>query len=108
MLGRRILLGVLVVLNIILLIRLAVSDQGLFGYLDLDERVDSLQKKIEKTDDRSLELSREIRRLKTDRSYQEKVIRSRMNYVKDNEILYIFPDERENNSPGVSSDAKQD
>lgn len=108
MLGRRILLGVLVVLNIILLIRLAVSDQGLFGYLDLDERVDSLQKKIEKTDDRSLELSREIRRLKTDRSYQEKVIRSRMNYVKDNEILYIFPDEGENNSPGVSSDAKQD
>lgn len=106
MLGRRILLGVLVIVNIILIIRLAVSDQGLFGYLDLNKRVESLQKKIEETDSRSLELSREIRRLKTDRSYQEKVIRSRMNYVKDNEILYIFPDEGENNFQGGNSDAK--
>lgn len=106
MLGRRILLGILVAVNIILLFRLAVSDQGLFGYLDLDKRVDTLQSRIEETDSRSLELSREIRRLKTDRSYQEKVIRSRMNYVKNNEILYIFPDKGENNSPGVNSDAK--
>ncbi|WP_027178665.1 FtsB family cell division protein [Maridesulfovibrio bastinii] len=106
MLGRRILLGILIVVNLILIIRLAVSDQGIFGYNDLDDRVDTLQEKIEKTDARSLELSREIRRLKTDRSYQEKVIRSRMNYVKDNEILYIFPDSVENNSPGVNSDAK--
>ncbi|WP_320175721.1 septum formation initiator family protein [Maridesulfovibrio sp.] len=108
MLRRRVLLGLLVVINLVLLIRLGMSEQGFFGYVELDDKVQELERKIEAADNRTLELSREIRRLKTDRAYQEKVIRSRMNYVKDNEVLYIFPKSGELKTQGAGADAKQD
>ncbi|WP_319759617.1 septum formation initiator family protein [Maridesulfovibrio sp.] len=108
MLRRRALLGLLVVINLVLLIRLGLSEQGFLGYLELDDKVQELEHKIEAADNRTLELSREIRRLKSDRAYQEKIIRSRMNYVKGNEVLYIFPDSGKEKTQGAGTDAKQD
>ncbi|CCO24389.1 FtsB family cell division protein [Maridesulfovibrio hydrothermalis] len=107
MLLRRFLLGLLVLINLVLLMRLGLSEQGVFGYLDLDEKVQALDHKIKVADNRTIELSREIRRLKSDRAYQEKIIRSRMNYVKENELLYIFPDTGKVKNPGAGADAKQ-
>ncbi|WP_031485218.1 FtsB family cell division protein [Maridesulfovibrio frigidus] len=107
MLRRRFLLGLLVLINLVLILRLGFSEQGVFGYLDLDKKVLELEQKIEKADSRTLELSREIRRLKSDRTYQEKIIRSRMNYVKENELLYIFPDKVKLQKQGATADAKQ-
>ncbi|WP_320169876.1 septum formation initiator family protein [Maridesulfovibrio sp.] len=108
MLRSRVLLGLLVVINLVLVIRLGLSEQGVFGFLELDKKVTELEKKIEAADNRTVELSLEIRRLKTDRAYQEKIIRSRMNYVKQNEILYIFPQTGKVTDQGAESDAKQD
>ncbi|WP_027722749.1 FtsB family cell division protein [Maridesulfovibrio zosterae] len=108
MLRRRFLLGVLVIINIVLLIRLGLSEQGVFGYLDLDQKVQELESRIEAADNRTIELSREIRRLKSDQAYQEKVIRGRMNYVKENELLYIFPEKGKVTNQGAGADAKQD
>ncbi len=107
MLRRRFLLGLLVLINLVLLIRLGFSEQGVFGYLELDEKVQELEHKIEVADNRTIELSLEIRRLKSDRAYQEKVIRSRMNYVKENELLYIFPEKGKIKTQGAGADAKQ-
>ena len=39
MLRRRALLGLLVVINLVLLIRLGLSEQGFLGYLELDDKV---------------------------------------------------------------------
>ena len=39
-------------------------------------------------------LSREIRLLKADPAYVEKIIRQRLNYVRKNEILYLFDNEQ--------------
>ena len=39
---------------------------------------------------RNLSLSREIRLLQTDQKYVEKMIRQRLHYLRDNEILYLF------------------
>ena len=108
MLRRRFLLGLFVVINVVLLMRLLFSEQGFFGYRELDAKVQELQHKIESADKRTLELSREIRRLKSDRAYQEKVIRSRMNYVKNDELLYIFPQSGKLKNQGASTNAKQD
>ena len=91
--GRIVLLALLLVINLFLLGRLIWSDQGIFAYLELKHRYDVLQQKIEDVDSRSLDLSQEIRRLKSDKGYQEKVVRERMNFVKKDELLYIFPDE---------------
>ena len=88
--ARRILLGVLVVVNVVLLFRLIWSEHGVIAYMNMRKRSAMLEDQLREVDGRSLDLSKEIRRLKNDRSYQEKVIREHMNYVKENEVLYIF------------------
>ena len=88
--ARRILLGILIFVNVILLFRLVWTEHGIFAYMNMRKRSEKLQSQLQEVDARSLELSKEIRRLKNDRSYQETVIRERLNYVKENEVLYIF------------------
>lgn len=90
--GRIILIALLLFINLFLVFRLIWSDQGVFAYLELKGRYELLQSKIDAVDEESLDLSQEIRRLKSDPAYQEKIIRERMNFVKKDEILYIFPD----------------
>jgi cell division protein FtsB len=92
--GRILLVALLLFINLFLLFRLVWSDQGVFTYLELKNRYEALEEKIKSVDAESLDLSQEIRRLKSDKAYQEKVVRERMNFVKKDEILYIFPDEK--------------
>lgn len=96
--GRLALVALLLVINLFLLFRLIWSDQGVFAYLELKGRYDALQEKIDSVDGQSLDLSQEIRKLRSDTGYQEKVVRERMNFVKKDELLYIFPDD--NAKPG--------
>ena len=91
--GRILFVALLVAVNLFLLFRMVWSDQGVFAYLELKNRYEALQSRIDSVDSRSLDLSQEIRRLKSDKAYQEKIIRERMNFVKQDEILYIFPEE---------------
>ncbi|WP_419787726.1 FtsB family cell division protein [Pseudodesulfovibrio sp.] len=91
--GRILLVALLLFINLFLLFRVVWSDQGVFAYLELKNRYAVLQSKIDAVDAKSLDLSQEIRRLKSDKAYQEKVVRERMNFVKKDEILYIFPDD---------------
>lgn len=88
--ARRILLSVLIVVNVVLLFRLIWSGHGIIAYMNMRNRSVTLENKLRDVDARSLELSNEIRRLKSDRAYQERVIRERMNYIKQNEVLYVF------------------
>ena len=99
--GRIALVALLIFINLFLLFRLIWSDQGVFAYLELKSRYEVLQSKIDKVDKESLDLSQEIRRLKSDKTYQEKVVRERMNFVKKDEILYIFPDEPTDGKEGA-------
>ncbi len=91
--GRIAIVALLLFINLFLLFRLVWSDQGVFAYLELKNRYHALHEKISSVDARSLDLSQEIRRLKSDKAYQEKIVRERMNFVKKDEILYIFPDQ---------------
>lgn len=102
--GRILLIALLLFINLFLLFRLIWSDQGVFAYLELKNRYEALQARIEGVDEQSLDLSQEIRRLKSDAAYQEKVVRERMNFVKKDEILYIFPDQNANPSGDVSDE----
>jgi cell division protein FtsB len=91
--GRIVLVALLVIINLFLLFRLIWSDQGVFAYLELKSRYEVLQSRIDTVDSDNLDMSQEIRRLKSDKAYQERIVRERMNFVKQDEILYIFPDE---------------
>lgn len=90
--ARNALLVGLVVLNVLLLARLLLSGQSIFAYSRLEDRHEELSRRLEAAEARNVELTREIKRLKSDRKYQEKVVRERLNFVRKDEILYVFPE----------------
>lgn len=112
MIWRRFLLAGLIFFNIFLLYNLIWSDNGIFAYLELKARHEQLKTRLETVKDKSLDLSQEIRWLKTDRAFSEKMVRSQMNYLKDNEILYQFPrdvepaKDKEKGKEGTGADGK--
>lgn len=76
--------------NIVLCYRFIWGTEGLMYYRDLKQQLGSLSQQVEELNRVNLDLSNEIRLLKTDDAYVEKIIRQRLNYVKNNEILYLF------------------
>jgi Septum formation initiator len=92
MLWQRAFIGFSLVINCVLVYSLIWGSQGLNAYRNLKEQHEVLEEKIKLLDAKNLALSREIRLLQSDAKYQEKVIRNRFNFVKDDEILYIFPE----------------
>ncbi len=101
----RVLLGLVVVLNLFLLGRLLFSDQGLFAYFDLKSRYIELEERIDRLDKRNLELSREIRLLQSDKAYLEKMVRQQMHFVREDEILYMFPEDGAGADAGAALEA---
>ena len=64
---------------------------------------------LEKKQKANQDHSQEIRLLQYDDKYLEKGKRNRMNFVRENEILYIFPSgQQQNEQPGASSDERKD
>lgn len=95
----------LATLNILLLARLLVGGQSIFAYSHQKDRHDELVRKLEQAESRNIELSREIKRLKNDRKYQEKIVRERLNFVRKDEILYVFPEKHQ--TGGEASNASE-
>lgn len=92
MAAKRLFLGFLVVLNLVLGYRLLVGDEGWFGYLKLKSEYEDMLRRLDEERERSRELSTEIRRLKTDPEYLKDAIRRRMNFVGPDETMYVFPE----------------
>lgn len=107
MLWNRLLLGLIFLLNLFLLYSIVLSDQGIFSYLELRKRNEEMAIRIEELHDKTVELSREIRLLESDSGYIQKVIRQQMNFVKQRDVLYVFPQAGETTIPGVVPDEEQ-
>lgn len=88
------LLVVALLLNIALFSRILL---GSYNWKTLKEQESQLSEELDELNAKRMALSREIRLLKTDPAYVEKIIRQRLNYVRKNEILYRF-EEKEKNS----------
>lgn len=95
-------------INLVLAYSLIWGEQGLKAYRNLKEQHYILEARIKELDSKNIALSREIRLLQTDEEYQEKVIRKRFNFVKDNEILYIFPETHDAAKTGAGRDEAKD
>jgi cell division protein FtsB len=96
------------VINAVLFYTLVWGVHGLSAYQSLKNEQRSLVVRIKELDDRNLALSREIRLLQSDEKYLEKVIRRRLNLVKDNEVLYIFPGAHDTAKTGAGPDETKD
>ena len=98
----------MIALNLFLVFRLLCSEEGVFAYRELKAQYVALETQVEALRQRSLELSKEIRLLKSDRPYIEKMIRQQMNFVNQDEILYVFPDTQQEARPGAGQDEHKD
>ncbi|MBQ4615506.1 MAG: septum formation initiator family protein [Mailhella sp.] len=96
--GKMFFLVLVLMLNVALLSRLIWGSQSVYSWQALKEKQAELSEELNALDERRAALSREIRLLKTDPAYVEKVIRQRLNYVRKNEILYLFDKNRTDGS----------
>lgn len=81
---------VLGLFNVALFSRMIWGPTGLVEYRALKQEYAQLQARISGLDAENLALSKEIRLLQSDDRYVEKMIRQRLRYVRDNEVLYLF------------------
>ncbi len=70
------------------------GDSSYFEYRALQDEKTALQAQLNDLQRKKAVLSDQIKLLQTDSTYLEKVIRQRLNYVREGEVLYIF-DENE-------------
>ncbi|SBV94114.1 Septum formation initiator family protein [uncultured delta proteobacterium] len=105
---QRVFVGFSLAINGILIYSLIWGGQGLQAYRNLKEQHQVLEERIKDLDAKNVALSREIRLLQSDEKYQEKIIRNRFNFVKDNEILYIFPESQDTAKTGAGSHETKD
>lgn len=75
-------------------------------YRELKQQYAELEKQLADVNTENLALSQEIRLLQSDNQYVEKMIRQRLHYVRDNEVLYLFGDSRDAGSGAVKDDGK--
>lgn len=103
------LLVLAVLLNFALASRIVWGSHSLYTWRVLKEKQQELSQELSALDEKRAALSREIRLLKTDPAYVEKVIQQRLNYVRKNEILYLFDKNREDSEwLGAGADDKHD
>ncbi len=86
-LWKMLLLLVAVLLNVTLISRILVSS---YNWKILKDQHAQASQKLDVLTERQVALSREIRLLKTDPAYMEKIIRQRLKYLHENEVLYMF------------------
>ena len=90
----------------LLLWALVWGEQGFFEYNALKQECLVLADRLDSLNDANIALSREIRLLRSDDKYMEQIIRKRLNFVKNNEIWYIFPGEHGALTGGISDETK--
>lgn len=108
MMVRRVAFAICVLLNFVLLYGLIWGQQGAIAYKRLKEQCLRLERQVVELDASNLALSKEILLLKNDEKYVEKMIRKRLNFVRNNEILYIFPEQAKTTSSGATPHEAKD
>lgn len=85
-------LCLLILVNATLCYKAVWGENGLINHGRLKEQQFAAEEECRQLDDANRALSREIRLLQTDNVYVERMIRERLHYLRDNEILYLFDD----------------
>jgi cell division protein FtsB len=86
---KRILLFALCLVNIFLLFKMFDEESGIPAYKDLRRGIEGVQTKIDNVDAMNRQISSEIRVLKRDQKYVQRLIKRELCYVAENEIMYI-------------------
>lgn len=103
MFWRTFILLTLGIANVLLFYRMVWSPNGLVPFRDLKQQHAALEARVAELDRHNLQLSREIRLLQSDNPYVEKMIRQRLHYMRDNEVLYLYTDTQAPQRPGATA-----
>lgn len=79
-------------INLALFFKMVWGPTGLAEYQSLKQQYQDLRQKIVALDQENRALSRDIRLMQSDGDYAEKIVRQKLHYLRDNEIVYIFSD----------------
>lgn len=79
---------------------------GMLEYRELKSKYKTLQEQITDLDSKNLALSKEIRLIQSDNAYVEKMVREKLRYLRDNEIVYLFPGATGNQPGDRQNDSK--
>ena len=90
-------------INLIIFCHMIWGSEGLIAYRELKQKHAAIEAEIASIDAENRSLSRDIRLLQTDERYVEKMIRQRLHYVHENEVLYLFGDSSENRESGAAT-----
>lgn len=101
-LWKTLILTIALLVNVSLGFRLFWGQQSVATYTKLKEQREVMQAALDQQDSVNAGLSREIRLLQTDTRYVEKMIRQRLNYVKSNEVLYLFDGGQDSSATGAA------
>ena len=80
----------LICVCVILLFWLTLGPFGLWRLYRLNDLTQQLHIEAQAILEKNRQLKQEIRRLKVDKTFQEKVVRQKLGWIRDNELLYIF------------------
>lgn len=72
----------------------------------MKDRYQALQADAARLDRENMQLSHDIRLLQTDAQYVEKMVRQKLHYLRDNEIVYIFAEKPGNENGAKAHDGK--
>lgn len=103
--------------KVLLILALGVCDIAMFGrivwgpggvieYRELKRQYASLKENISRLDEENMALSRDIRLLQSDNQYVEKMVRQKLRYLRDNEIVYLFPGKNDLQNGAAENDGK--
>ncbi len=94
------------ILNVVLFYRMIWGDGGILAFNALRQEHTSMEQELARVEAQNIQLSKEIRLLKTDDAYVEKMIRQRLHYVRKNEILYLFTHDADRSKQGENDAGK--
>lgn len=103
MLWRVSILLILGLFDVVLFSRMIWGPTGIMEYRELKRQHQALKEEIASLDAKNLAISREIRLLQSDDKYVEKMVRQKLHYLRDNEVVYLFASPV-NDSAGATSD----
>lgn len=106
MLARILIILALGVFDLLLFGKMVWGPSGVIEYRELKKEYKDLQDRISQLDSDNLALSRDIRLLQSDNKYVEKMVREKLRYLRENEIVYLFPAQSETQSGATPNDSK--
>ena len=84
------LITLLAIINFILVVQIFDGQSGISAYNDLKSKITAITARIEEIDAQNRQISSEIRVVKKDNKYIERLIKRELFYVAESETMYLF------------------